>query len=232
MTDSAPTRWRHLTIRAVGIAAVVVAVLLCLSEWWTGFWSEHQMLGAFVSGLILFAIGSALVNEYLAARSRRRWRTVAALALREFQASCHRIEQSVNGVLNEASTGHVRHSAAELSGIRDSASEVISDAQRRLALKQAIDDQLQSARPTVIAWAPVMIGESHYVGYLEQFVGVLGRAWRISRGLDTPGVSDEAIVAELMDWMLSVARLEVVLSTEVEKLVPWPTAFGDPPGRE
>ena len=233
MKDSAAMRWRHVTIRAVGVVAVIVAILLCLSEWQTGFWSDHQMLGAFVSGLLLFAIGSALVNEYLAARSRSRWATVAALALREFQASCHSIDASVSDVVNQQAGSAGSQNAGVDGTVRDVAAvaRVLSDADRRSTLKQAIDVHLRSARPIVTAWAPVMIGEPHYVGYLDQFVGVLSRAWRISWVLENAGVSDEAIATELCDWMAQVARLEAVLSARIERLLPWPKEFGEPPGR-
>lgn len=78
-------------IRVVVLVAATVSAALVASDWpsglLTGFWAQHSLLGGVISGLILLAIGSLIVERYINAQEARRWKRISHIAYRDLASS-------------------------------------------------------------------------------------------------------------------------------------------------
>ena len=57
----------------------------------TNFWDQNAMVTSVVADVLVLIVGVAAVNEFLAGRSRRRWRRVADYSLTELSSSCRHV---------------------------------------------------------------------------------------------------------------------------------------------
>jgi hypothetical protein len=78
--------------RLAGALALMALVAAAASDLlFTGFWDRHAMMTSVVSALLVLLVGVAVVNEFVAARSRRRWQLVADYALVELSRASRRV---------------------------------------------------------------------------------------------------------------------------------------------
>ena len=79
---------RH--VRETRIAAAIALVALAAgaaSDFLLDFWARNVMLTSVVANLLVLMVGVAVVNEYLAGRSARRWRLLGQFVLLELGRS-------------------------------------------------------------------------------------------------------------------------------------------------
>ena len=77
-------------MRETRIAAAVALVALAAgvaSDFLLDFWARNAMLTSVVANLLVFMVGVAVVNEYLAGRAARRWRLLGQFVLLELGGS-------------------------------------------------------------------------------------------------------------------------------------------------
>jgi hypothetical protein len=80
------------TTRLAGTLSLIALVLVSISDFtFTEFWDENAMATSIVADVLVLVVGVAVVNEFLAARSRSRWQLVAEYGLVELARSCRRV---------------------------------------------------------------------------------------------------------------------------------------------
>lgn len=100
------SRTRPWWISPVPIAVGAATFLSLLGDGRDGFWANHPMLGALVSGGLLFAAGAFIVERFVERRNARRWAAAAIAA-----------DRDLGHVLNEALTAMwTAHSDADPRG--------------------------------------------------------------------------------------------------------------------
>jgi hypothetical protein len=252
LTDTSATarqrRRRLVVIRVVGALAIVGIAATTALDWLSDFWIEHPMATAYTSALLMLVLGIAVINEYLAARSRRRWHTVAALAITDLRDSTRDFADelaSAVGVTDATAGGgperlrQFLEEAEDLgrsTALADLARSTISDEAAGRALRTRITGGLARAQPIAVRWAPVMIGDGEYVGELDEYVDLLNRVWRVSWAL-SPAASrggraappTSAIAEQLADAIVDMLAFQARLTVEIRHLLPWPESFGPAP---
>lgn len=228
---------RRGTVRLVGAVAALALVGVTASDFVTSFWVDHPMVTANLSALLLLIVGVAVVNEYLAARSRRQWETVAALAVTQLRDQIRIVITDLGGTVLAVEGDLAEISAAVQTDRRavDAAvtrtleglgpEPLVAGARRHLAQSQDLARE----------WAPVMVNESRYAGELDAYVDILNRVWRIIWALSPEERGDReappvaAIATEYSDVVYDALILERNLTDEIRTLLPWPASFGPPP---
>lgn len=208
-----PNHRRYLirlwSVRAVAALAVIGIIATTVLDFTTSFWEEHPMLTAYVSGLLLIALGSALVNEWLSARSRRRWQEIAALALIQWR-------DRLTGVIEAMP-----------------ARAALADRDERSQLAARLGAQLDDAYQVAVTWAPLVVGDGTYVFALDSYVHLIHRTWRVVWVLNRDS-ADQMSPSPLADEVAGLERdarlLRGRLDTMIGELLPWPAHFGPRPG--
>lgn len=230
-----------VVIRAVGAVAFLLLLLVTISDFFTDFWTGHAMVTANVSALLVLVVGGAVVNEYLSARSRRQWQTVAALAVTQLRDDTRvitvRLAAAVGkGDRSETRTDQVRAGiAADPDCMRAAAISALGESDERDGICRAASGVLDHSQLLAREWAAVMVNEPAYAGLLDAFVDILNRTWRIAWALspaergDRPAPPDAAIATELNDIIIDALTLEDDLTEAVRQLLPWPDSFGPAP---
>ncbi len=226
-------------------AAILAVIALMVSDSFTSFWIEHPMTSQFVVGLFLIIVGAAVVSGFIAARARRNWQTVAALAITQFRDGTRELLACVTAALatsEEATDGSARarsvHSPVpidlpEVERLTQLLLATDNGSQRMLT---SIENVLPQAQSVAASWAPVMVSEPDYAELLDLYVDLLNRAWRITWALDkrlagSPLPEPGAIATELRDLVADASDTERVYTTYIRSLLSWPASFGPAPGR-
>lgn len=71
---------RRWLLYGVVIAVVAVTFTDWPAELTSGFWTEHPMFAAIVSGLVLFAVAAFIIEEWIETREAAQWKRVANIA--------------------------------------------------------------------------------------------------------------------------------------------------------
>ena len=209
-------------------AALSLVALLCLtvSDFvLTGFWDKNAMATSVLADILVLIVGVAVVNEFLAARSRRRWRLVADYSLVELASECRRVwvrlaEATGLGRRADLSREDFR---ALLMGAEDEerlerrAHDFARDPDARRELQRVVGELVEAARDVLTSWAPVLI-ETPYSGALSRYVelqGLLGTLdvalWAEARG-DVPSY----VGAGDPEWIGSRLATLIRLGSEIE----------------
>ncbi|MFN8125001.1 MAG: hypothetical protein U0R64_00600 [Candidatus Nanopelagicales bacterium] len=243
------TQYRHFTgrrshrdavVRAVGIVAAVTLVVVTLSDFWTDFWVAHPMVTANVSALLLLIVGVAVVNEYLAARTRRQWETVAALAVTQLRDQIRITIEDLAGAVGVPSADPRSHEVRATQSDDPGAVAVavaarLDDPAASDAVLERLSRHLDDAQAMAREWAPVMVNESQYAGRLDAYVDILNRVWRLVWALspeergDRPPPPSDAVAEEYAAVVDDALTLDADLTASIRSLLPWPESFGPPP---
>ena len=240
-SSTGPHRSR-LALRALAAAAIVFIIFLCASDYWTEYWADHPMLTAFLSGFLLVVVGGAVVDSVISIRSRRRWLSVAALAITQMRDSLRNIMDEIADSLDFAETsdgGTTRSPRSGLAGsiagdtlqFRKAAASVLETDRGRRQMLTGIESVLPSAQDVAGSWAPVMVSEQEYAPILNRYVAMLNGAWRITWALDQriSGRAlpvDEAIIEEVRLVVDDMLASEQDFTDTIRSLLPWPDSFG------
>jgi hypothetical protein len=134
--------------------AVVVAVLLALSDWPLGWrvWVEHPYIAAFVGGGSLLFVAGAVVDAHLRRREAHRWHGLGFVAAGEF-ASIQYDTGIAMAALIGIDDGYRLRSDVEfhLAIARDRASELLRSEGENVAVNPGeVDDEFLTSRLAVL----------------------------------------------------------------------------------
>ncbi len=233
-------------LRLAAALSVLAVIATAVSDFFTDFWVDHPMAAAYTSGLLLVVVGIAVVNEYLASRDRRRWTTVAALAVTELRDSSRELTVALAALLGVVPSGGgpggLREflRTAEATGQSRALSEVaarrLADGQLAGEVVETIDQCLPAAQLVAARWAPVMVADDTYVDVIDHYVDLLNRVWRVQWALSEDAILDHgkrppipAVAAELADVCVDLLDFQHQLTGTIRSLLPWPESFGAPP---
>ena len=210
-------------------AALSLVALLCLtiSDFvLTGFWDKNAMATSVLADILVLIVGVAVVNEFLAARSRRRWRLVADYSLVELASECRRVwvrlaETIDLGRRTDLSREDFRAllmgAAEDAERLEQRAHDFARDPDARRELQRVVGELVAAARDVLTSWAPVLI-ETPYSGALSRYVelqGLLGMLdvalWAEARG-DVPSY----VGAGDPEWIGSRLATLIQLGSEIE----------------
>jgi hypothetical protein len=172
LTSTSSTRIAA-TLSLIALALISVSDFLL-----TDFWDHNAMVTSVVADILVLVIGIAVVNEYLTARSRRRWRLVADYSLVELASCCRHVwvhlaeaigigrrEELTRDELRDA----VRSPREEERHLERLAHRFAQDADARRGLKELVGDLTRTSRDVLTSWAPVLV-ETPYSGELSRYV--------------------------------------------------------------
>jgi hypothetical protein len=162
--------------RVAGTLSVLALVALTLSDFLlTDFWDRNAMVTSVVADVFVLVVGVAVVNEFLSARSRRRWQTVADYALVELsRASRHAwvaLSQAIGiGTRQEITLDTLRGLLDRDEGrIAELAQEAARDPDARQRLHEVVAEVAARARGALTSWAPLLV-ETPDAGALSRYV--------------------------------------------------------------
>ena len=194
--------------RLAGALSLVALVLITISDFtFTEFWDRNAMATSIIADVLVLVVGVAVVNEFVTARSRRRWQIVAEYGLVELARSCRRVwiglaEAIGVGDRREQNREELRAIVgdhARSGRLEELAADAVSTPERRERLHGIVSELVFDSRATLTSWAAVMV-ESTHSDSLSRF-------------------------AELQALL---ARLDLVLQEEVEGKMPLDEELPDP----
>jgi hypothetical protein len=166
----------HGTRLAAGLSLVALVAITISDFLLTDFWDRNAMATSIVADVLVLVVGIAVVNEFVAYRSRRRWQLVADYALSELASACRHAwitlaewtglasrreatRDEFRGILDR----HGVHRVTELA--TQAAND--PDAHRRLA--DLVTELAATSRLGLATWAPVLV-ETPYSSALNRYV--------------------------------------------------------------
>lgn len=149
--------------RLAGALSLAALALVTYSDFvLTDFWDRNAMLTSIVADVFVLVVGVAVVNEFLASRSRRQWRIVADFALLELSRSSRHVWVQLTEAIGIGSRAQMtREELRELAGDRERAERLAvvaaADPASRQRLHAVVAELVSSSRTTLTGWAPVLV---------------------------------------------------------------------------
>lgn len=167
------------TTRLAAALSLIALAFISVSDFLlTDFWDRNAMVTSVVADILVLIVGVAVVNEFLEARSRRRWRRVAEYSLTELSSSCRHVwvelAQAIGvGRREELSREELRaliQSPPDEERSLDRLSRRFAvDAAGPRRLKPLVEELIRTARGVLTSWAPVLV-ETPYSPALSRYV--------------------------------------------------------------
>jgi hypothetical protein len=207
--------------RLAGGLSVLALVLITISDFtWTEFWDENAMATSIVADVLVLVVGVAVVNEFLAARSRNRWRAVAEYGLVELARSARRtwigLAEAIGvGSRTELTREELRELVqdhAESGRLRDLAHEAAATEQGRRTLNAVVSDLVVDSRAVLTSWAAVLV-ESAHQDSLARFAELLALLARLDLVLDLEAEGKRPSDGEVADPDWIARRVVKILQT-------------------
>ena len=172
--------------RIAGALSLAALVLATVSDFaLTSFWDENSMATSIVADVLVLIVGVAVVNEFLAARSRERWRLVAEYGLIELARSARRVwvglaEEIGVGSRAESTREELRHRVrghADSGELERLARSDASTAAGRAQLRAVVAGLVADSRAVLSSWAPVLVESTHSdaIARFAELQALLGR---------------------------------------------------------
>jgi hypothetical protein len=161
-----------------GVVALLALAAVTASDFFlTEFWDRNAMATSVVADIFVLIVGVAVVNEFLAARSRSQWRLVADYALVELSRSCRHVwvelTQGIGvGSRQEITRDELRDLAlADEGGDRAAklAEAAAADPPARRRLYELTSRLAPQSGSALTSWAPVLL-ETPEAGALSRYV--------------------------------------------------------------
>lgn len=180
---------RH--VRETRIAAAIALVALAAgaaSDFLLDFWARNVMLTSVVANLLVLMVGVAVVNEYLAGRSARRWRLLGQFVLLELGRSARDVwivllerlglEEGRDLPLDEL-RALVRsdHGSGRIAELADA---VAVDPTTWTDVAEAAGQLSKDARAEVARWAPVMTSIGPFALPASRYLELAERLGRLA----------------------------------------------------
>jgi hypothetical protein len=180
------------TTRLAAVLSIIALVAATISDFtFTKFWDQNAMATSIVADVLVLIVGVAVVNEFLAARSRRQWRMLIDYALMELVGSCRHawitLVQAIGlGERTELTREELLALVRSAEGTRrleELALERASDPAWRRELEPTVRELNEAARRTLTSWAPVMVDTPH-ASQLNRYVELQARLARLELVLE------------------------------------------------
>jgi len=167
----------HGTRLAAGLSLVALVVITLSDFLLTDFWDRNAMATSIVADVLVLIVGVAVLNEFVAYRSRRRWQRVADYALAELASACRHAYVMVAEAIGLASRQEVtRNELRELilsaegeARIAELAAARAADQEAREEMLANVGELIAGSRTALATWAPVLV-ETPYSGALNRYV--------------------------------------------------------------
>jgi hypothetical protein len=188
------------------VVAVVVATTA--TDWPTGllegFWRNHSMIASVVSGLLLLAVGLAVVEGWVRDQEERQWRRTRTVAFKGLGHSTVAIRGLLDSLFQSHEPGLADWAVMQpyadptvLTAVRDRVAAlgslpVAPSARRRALIADeewaelavlALEVLKQRHRETIRAWSPVMLGSDRLAGLLNSYSNLNEEIFRLQRPL-------------------------------------------------
>jgi hypothetical protein len=156
--------------RTSAALSIVALIAVALSDFLlTGFWDRNAMVTSVVADVLVLIVGVAVVNEFLAARTRREWRLLSDYGLVELCETARHIWGTLAqhlgvGKRESMTLGELRERVRSHEGqetVRRLAREAASDESRRRELYEVVTKLADEARARLGRWAPVLVETPH-----------------------------------------------------------------------
>lgn len=226
--------------RVSAIVSLIALAVVALSDFLlTNFWDRNAMVTSVVADILVLVVGVAVVNEFLAARTRRQWRLLADYGMVELgEVARHTwvmLAQHIGVGRREALTlKELRDLVRSPQGdeaVRELALRVASDESRRRSLHDLVADLADNARARLGRWAPVLV-ESPFPRPVTRFVRLQARLTRLQTVLweDVLGWRPSYEGSGDADWIAdrvaNVIQLGSELDLELLRSVEHPDRWG------
>jgi hypothetical protein len=168
---------RSRTRLAGGISLLALAAVTVSDFLLTDFWDRNAMATSVVADVFVLIVGVAVVNEFLAARSRSQWQLVADYALVELSRSCRHVwvelTQGIGvGRREEITRDELRDLALSQEGYERAAAlaeTAAGDAESRRRLYELTSKLASETGSALTSWAPVLL-ETPEAAALNRYV--------------------------------------------------------------
>ena len=164
--------------RLAGAISLLALALVTVSDFFfTDFWDRNAMATSVAADVFVLIVGVAVVNEFLAARSRRQWQLVADYALVELSRSCRHVwvelTQGIGVGRREEITREELRDLVLADGVAGRVSELAEAAAGDAASRRSLYDLTSKLAPqagdALTSWAPVLL-ETSEAGALSRYV--------------------------------------------------------------
>jgi hypothetical protein len=179
------------TTRFAATLSILALIAVAISDFtFSGFWDENAMATSIVADVLVLIVGVAVVNEFLAARSRRQWQHLIDYALLELAGSCRHAWVTLAEAIGVAERTEVTRdelralvwSAEGARRLEELALERASDTAWRRELEPTVRELNEAARRTLTSWAPVMV-DTPYASWLNRYVELQAALARLELSL-------------------------------------------------
>jgi hypothetical protein len=219
--------------RLAGVLSLVALILASISDFtFTAFWDENAMATSIVADILVLVVGVAVVNEFLVARSRSRWRLVAEYGMVELARSCRRIWIGLAETIGVGS--RIERTRDELRNLVEGhfesgelerlAREAAGTPEGRKRLSEVVSDLVVDSRATLTSWAGVLV-ESAHSDAIAQFAELQALVGRLDLVLEMEATGKRPMHGEVADpdW---VAKRVVTIICDGSELAPqlWASA--------
>lgn len=169
--------------RLAGTLSLAALVAITVSDFlFTGFWDRNAMATSVVADVFVLIVGVAVVNEFLAARSRRPWQPVVDYALVELSQSSRHVWVELAlaigvGSRDEVTRDELRKLVLSGEDERRAASlaeAAAGDPASRRRLHDVTSRLAPKAGSAVTSWAPVLLDTPEATA-LSRFVELQAR---------------------------------------------------------
>jgi hypothetical protein len=213
-------RWLSIsTTRLAGTLSMVALVLITISDFtFTEFWDTNAMATSIVADVLVLIVGVAVVNEFLAARSRSRWQLVAEYGLVELARSCRRVwiglaERIGLGSRSELTREELHDlvlDRARRGDLRDLARAAVDKPEDRRDLRETVAELAIDARATLTAWAAILV-EAARSDSIARFAEMQALLARLDLVLELEATGKRASAEEAADPDWVAQRIATIL---------------------
>jgi hypothetical protein len=172
--------------RLAGVLSVIALILISISDFtFTEFWDTNAMATSIVADVLVLVVGVAVVNEFITARSRRRWEIVAEYGLVELARSCRRVWVGLAEAIGVGSRADLTRDElrtiiqehADSGRLEGLAAEAVDTAEKRKVMHEVVSELVFDARAALTSWAAVLVEStrSDSLGRFAEFQALLGR---------------------------------------------------------
>lgn len=163
---------------AAALSLIALAFISVSDFLLTNFWDQNAMVTSVVADVLVLIVGVAAVNEFLAGRSRRRWRRVADYSLTELSSSSRHVwielAQAIGvGRREELSREELRALVQsppdQERSLESLAGRLAGDPAGPGRLKPVVEEVIRTTRAVLTSWAPVLV-ETPYSAALSRYV--------------------------------------------------------------
>jgi uncharacterized membrane protein YcjF (UPF0283 family) len=149
---------------AAALSLIALAFISVSDFLLTDFWDRNAMVTSVVADILVLIVGVAVVNEFLAARSRRHWRRVADYSLSELSSSCRHVWVTLaeaigvghrEEISREELRALVQSPPDEKRSLDGLAHRFAADAAAPGRLRPVVEGIIGMSRAVLTSWAPL-----------------------------------------------------------------------------